>query len=86
MVKNEGLKAVQLIQCAECGGVVGVVENVDFNKKFDVIIKNQQALERVINIKEINIIGEVKKLKEKEQQSLELIETIYSVLYKHGIK
>lgn len=86
-------KSIKFVQCAECGSVIGVVETLDITKRFndviskcDLSIKNEMALERVMNIKESNIVDEIKNIKKTVNESLETVQTIYDNLYRHGIR
>ncbi|WP_428817767.1 hypothetical protein ACQR2L_07530 [Clostridium butyricum] len=86
MVKNDNLKYVQLVQCAECGAVIGVVEDIDFRKEFDLVINNEVGLERCINTKENNLIQKLNEMEKDSKETLETIQEMASALYKHGIR
>lgn len=40
---------LKFIQCAECGAVVTAADDINFQEKFNTIIKNEQALEHIMN-------------------------------------
>lgn len=68
-----------LVQCKECGNVVGALEDIDFNERFKTIINNQIGLDRLLNMK----IDEVKsKQDEYDEKLMHIIESVDYIVSK----
>lgn len=68
------------VVCSECNTLVGVLEDIDFNKRLNLIINNQCGIDRLINEK----INDIQYTNEKQFKELtDKLDIIYSFLYEN---
>lgn len=75
-------KNAKLLQCADCGSVLSVIEDLDFEEKFNKVYINQNILENNMNLKSEEIKSIVKNLNEKNDTQIEYLERICGLLRK----
>lgn len=68
------------VVCSECNTIVGVLEDIDFNKRLNIIINNQRVLDGLINEKHNNLEYYNKK---QAEELTEKLDDIYQLLYKN---
>lgn len=68
------------VVCSKCNTLVGVLEDIDFKKKLNLITNNQCGIDRLINEKYSNMEYASKKQFDELNNKLE---EIYSLLYKN---
>lgn len=73
IVKRED-KLFCYVCCKECGTVIGVLEDIDFKKRYDKIINNHVFFERKIN----DLEEKLDKLTKEQSEILDTVEAIYS--------
>lgn len=84
-----------LVQCEECGNVVGVLDSLDFKDTFkkiianqrevdhlinDYVIRNQQGIDRLINERHEEIKGKIRDQDEKLDHIFDSLQTLISKL------
>lgn len=76
MIKTMG---VVFVQCAECGGVVGVVEDIEFKERFETIISNQQKNDIYVTREVNEIESSLDKIKKQELQIQDIADVLRTI-------
>lgn len=82
-IDTKTYSSIAFVKCTECESVVGVLENIDFNTKFNLITNNQTGLERLINIRTDEIKSEIRKELNEQNDKIDYILGVIEKLNKN---